>query len=873
MLRQCLLNPLSKVEKRDQMMKSGARTTVTAQAYKLGAFYTLTGGGGDMRVLLAGPDFEENLSVRYLASSLQAHGHETFLAVSNSADDVEAVTEQAGEVEIVGLSVCFQSRAQEFLNLARRIKQTHPGKLIVAGGHYASCSAEALLEHHPELDIIVIHEGEQTLVEIVAAASNLKDGLPKISGIGYREDDHVRFTPQRRTLDDLDTLPFPERRGRIHTIAGVPTSFLMGSRGCYENCAYCCITTLHHLAPGKRFRQRKAELIADEMAELYRERGTRQFVFHDDNFLVPSVAINQARIEAFDKAFKSRGMEDIALLIKCRPADANRDVLCRLKEMGLVRVFMGIESATEMGLLTLERHQTVEQSIRALDICGELDISAQFTIMTFNPDANLDTLRADLAFMRRFAGNPLNFCRAEIYEGTPLQKRMVALGRARGDYRAREYNMSDPVADLACTISLDLFYNRCWGDGSLMQNTIGLDHMIAVRKRFHGRDDLCERAHAWVRAVNHDTLDLLEEVGELSAAGAGKMDAAGFRKIHELRDRETRTRHEFVLQGLRLKSELDEFRLPGRVTSVASSSGHGFGRQVAAAVLAVGVQMIVPMGQVVAEPFAQLRQAANETGKCCTLRGTVTDSSGAVVPNANITVTDPNTHRATTLKTDQTGQYTATDLTPGKYDVSAGASGFKTTLVKGVEVGAAKSGRLDIRLNVGSWGGCCEYAAAPMKVDQDYIDKKKPFTYRVGEGNDNGTLKGIAKLVYGDSKMWVQIFEANRNHVQLPSAITHGESITIPPAYRVAPKLLTKVLPVYPTQALKQHEARDVVMDVTLNDDGSVLKVNVIEGDPLLNNVATDAVKQWKYQPLTVNGKPVNQFVVVVTFHKNGKVQ
>ena len=65
-----------------------------------------------MRVLLAGPAFEENLSIRYLASSLQAKRDETSLAVFNSADDVEAVAEQAGEAEIVGLSVCFQSRAQ-----------------------------------------------------------------------------------------------------------------------------------------------------------------------------------------------------------------------------------------------------------------------------------------------------------------------------------------------------------------------------------------------------------------------------------------------------------------------------------------------------------------------------------------------------------------------------------------------------------------------------------------------------------------------------------------------------------------------------------------------------------------------------------------
>jgi TonB family protein len=829
-----------------------------------------------MRVLLAGPDFEENLSIRYLASSLQAKRHEVSLAVFNSADDVEAVAEQAGEAEIVGLSVCFQSRAQEFLTLARRIKQLHPDKLIVAGGHYASCAAQDLLEHHPELDIIAIHEAEQTLLEIVAATANLNEDLPKITGIAYREDDQVRFTPKRRTLDDLDTLPFPERQGRIHSIAGVPTSFLMGSRGCYENCAYCCITTLHNLAPGKKFRQRSVELIADEMAELYRERGTRQFVFHDDNFLVPSVAHNQARIEGFDKAFKSRGMDDIALLIKCRPADANHDVLSRLKEMGLVRIFMGIESATEMGLLTLDRHQTVGQSIRALDICAELDISAQFTIMTFNPDANLNTLRADLAFMRRFAGNPLNFCRAEIYAGTPLEKRMIALGRARGDYRAREYSMYDPVADLACAISLDLFYDRCWGDGSLMQKTIGLDHMIAVRKRFHGRDDLCERAHAWVRAVNLDTLDLLEEVIELSASGTGKMDAGALRKVHALREREVRARNQFLLQGLRLKTELDEFRLPSRTIPAGSASRFRLGRQVAAAVLAIGVQAALPTGAATADPTpAPLQQAGGNQEKWSSLDGIVTDPSGAAVPNATITITNLATNRVISLKTGTSGQYTAKDLPGGKYDVSAVAAGFKTTVVKGVEVKEGEAARVNLRLELGNWGGCCEYAAAPMKAPDDYALKLRPFNYSVGEAHDGGTLKGIAKLVYGDQNKWVQIYEANRAVVgdADPNALHYGMSLTIPPLHQPEPKLETKVLPPYPPEAASQHIHGEVAMDVTLNDDGTVHAVKVIEGIPSLNSAATEAVKQWKYRPLTVHGKLVNRIVVVLTFEKNGKVR
>jgi TonB family protein len=62
-------------------------------------------------------------------------------------------------------------------------------------------------------------------------------------------------------------------------------------------------------------------------------------------------------------------------------------------------------------------------------------------------------------------------------------------------------------------------------------------------------------------------------------------------------------------------------------------------------------------------------------------------------------------------------------------------------------------------------------------------------------------------------------------------------------------------------------------MDVTLNEDGTVQAVKVIEGNALFDGAAVDAVKQWKYQPLRVNGELVNKVVVVLTFEKNGKVR
>lgn len=833
-----------------------------------------------MRALLVGPDYEENLSIRYLSSSLQAAGHDTELATFNSASDIADVASSAESANIVGLSLCFQSRAHEFLQLAQEIKARDPKKLIVAGGHYASCAAQELLTNHPELDVIVIHEGEQSLVQIADAMPNLPHQLSEIPGIAFRDGGRVQLTQARRTLDDLDTLPFPDRRGPIHFIAGIPTSYLMGSRGCYGNCAYCCITTLHRMAPGKRFRQRGVDRIADEMLALYQERGTRQFVFHDDNFLVPSESLNLARIEAFEKALDRRRISDIALVIKCRPADASRKVLGRLKDLGLVRVFLGVESATEQGLFSLERTQRVEDSVRALENCAGLDISAQFTLMIFHPDATLATLRADVAFMRRFSRNPLNFCRAEIYTGTPLEQRMIAEGRARGNYFAREYHLADPTADLACEIALDLFLPRCWSNGSLMQNAIGLDHLAAVAKRFHHGPQtaaLCKGAANWLGEANTDTINLLEEVLDLVTSEC--RDATFQRALGNLRDRESVARQQLHQSGMRLRADLQQLRLavnscPPQATRVK------FRRRAATAVLAIGIPAATACQSGCCEyappPLKQTQTQppppAIDHKDFGSLTGTTTDPSGAVVAKAIVTVTGLTTEQATILTTSESGQYLASDLRPGEYMVKVEANGFKTTVIRGIILSAGENHRADIKLDIGNWA-CCEYAAVPLQATPNqFLYKKKPFTYQVGEYDEATTFPEIAKLVYGDSKKWVQIFEANRDIADRPGNIGWGASITIPPFKRHVPKLISKVLPAYPPEALKQQISGDVILDVTLNEDGTVKQVDLIDGDAALTESATNAVKQWRYKPLVFEGKPVHKFVVVVEFKKGGKL-
>jgi len=87
---------------------------------------------------------------------------------------------------------------------------------VVAGGHYASCAAEELLAHHPEIDVIVIHEGEHTLVEIVDSMCALAERLPQIPGVAYRDkNSQVHCSSLRHTLDDLNMLAFPTGADRF----------------------------------------------------------------------------------------------------------------------------------------------------------------------------------------------------------------------------------------------------------------------------------------------------------------------------------------------------------------------------------------------------------------------------------------------------------------------------------------------------------------------------------------------------------------------------------------------------------------------------------------------------------------------------------
>src|SRR5438445_13744494 len=99
--------------------------------------------------------------------------------------------------------------------------------------------------------------------------------------------------------------------------------------------------------------------------------------------------------------------------------------------------------------------------------------------------------------------------------------------------------------------------------------------------------------------------------------------------------------------------------------------------------------------------LASLALAQSEIGGA-TLSGTILDPSGAGVPGAKVTVTNPATRFARSTETTGAGLYTFSGLPVGVYEVTVDANGFKSSKLSGVTLAVGAVATLDVRLEIGT---------------------------------------------------------------------------------------------------------------------------------------------------------------------------
>ncbi len=411
-------------------------------------------------IALIGSEHEENLSLRYLASAVAQDGIHAAILPVNDASDVERVVRETIALApfLVGISVPFQMNAPHALAFATRLREGGCAAHITVGGHFATFEYDNLLRDFPAIDSVVRHEGETTLRELCRRLQT-GESLTPLEGAVVRTPAGIVDGGKRR-IPALDDLPFPDRRGPALRVMGVNVAPILGSRGCYADCAFCCIYAYAENADGARYRRRSPENIVAEMKEEYDRREVRLFVFHDDNFFVPSREQNLSRYRHLKTLIDEAGMTGIALVIKCRPNDVHPELFALLKSMGLIRTYVGIETNSDEGIVSLNRRITSEDNRRALQTFRALDIYHSFNVLIFDPEATMDGIARNLDFMEEFADVPFNFCRAEVYAGTPLKQILEQQGRLVGDYFAWGYSMRDARVELLFRIAVTAFSSR-----------------------------------------------------------------------------------------------------------------------------------------------------------------------------------------------------------------------------------------------------------------------------------------------------------------------------------------------------------------------------------------------------------------------------
>src|ERR1019366_328449 len=99
------------------------------------------------------------------------------------------------------------------------------------------------------------------------------------------------------------------------------------------------------------------------------------------------------------------------------------------------------------------------------------------------------------------------------------------------------------------------------------------------------------------------------------------------------------------------------------------------------------------LGLVIVLAFAS--RSWGQAGATGTILGTVTDATGAIVPNVNVTVTNTGTNSAYKTVTSSSGDFNASALNPGTYTVSAEAKGFQKSVTTGFNLDVNQKVRID----------------------------------------------------------------------------------------------------------------------------------------------------------------------------------
>ena len=382
-----------------------------------------------MKILLIYPYFlEKRLHVEdvsvipqgvfYIAALLKKHSYDVEILnwhnINTSPQDIRSeLTEK--NADVIGFSILHANRWGG-IDIARIAKQVNPEVKIVFGGIGATFLWSHFLVHFPQVDFVVIGEGEYSFLNLIRcldAGENQK--IERIDGLAYRKNGKVIRNQNAESICDLDQLPIPSQYFRYQHVSL--------TRGCAAKCDFCGSPQFW----GRQVRFHSADYFVEQLSLLARQ-GIRVFYVSDDTFTINAKRV----IDICQKMIEAK--LDVQWAAISRVDMINADILYWMRKAGCIQISYGVESGSERIRKLLGKHIHQQQICRAFELRQQPGIMARAYFIYGCPQESWQTIEQTIELMNAIKPLSVIFYILALFPGTALYD----------DYKKRE-NVSDDI--------------------------------------------------------------------------------------------------------------------------------------------------------------------------------------------------------------------------------------------------------------------------------------------------------------------------------------------------------------------------------------------------------------------------------------------
>jgi radical SAM superfamily enzyme YgiQ (UPF0313 family) len=311
----------------------------------------------------------------------------------------EVLTEKSPDV--IGFSI-LNSNRWGGIEIARTAKHLDPDVKIVFGGIGATFLWEHLLRHFPEIDFIVLGEGEYAFLNLIKSIENEdNEGLKNIKGIAFRENGNIKRTEDAELIPDLDELPIPAQYFEYQ--------ILSSTRGCAWKCAFCGSPKFW----SQKIRFRSPEKFVEELEILY-NKGITFFYFSDDNF-----TINKDRVVEICKRILAKDIK-ISWNAISRVDHVDDDLLFWMRKAGCIQISYGVESGSEKIRDLLNKKINTDRIKKAFQVTTRYGILARAYFIYGSPGETWETIHDTISLIHEIKPLSIIFYILDIFPGTEL---------------------------------------------------------------------------------------------------------------------------------------------------------------------------------------------------------------------------------------------------------------------------------------------------------------------------------------------------------------------------------------------------------------------------------------------------------------------